>query len=148
MSSSWYGSTISQSQITRRLGGARERARIVAILSQEHFASRSTLGRRICREFSFLDTTGRPQLAGGMKALSALAEREPDIVLPAARAPAVDNRPHLLAPGVPEPEEVPEHPASIRGLVLTVVTSPSDRAVWNTLIAHEHPHGLIPTADF
>ncbi|MCY4320436.1 MAG: hypothetical protein OXE76_14920 [Alphaproteobacteria bacterium] len=112
-----------QSQISRRLGGARERARIAAILSQEQFESRSALGRRICREFSFFDTTGRPQLAGCMKALSALAERGADIVLPAAQALAVDNSPRLLALGVPEPEEVPAHPASIRGLVLTVVAA-------------------------
>ena len=137
---------MSQSQISRRLGGSAERARIAAILSQEQFESRSALGRRICSEFSFFDATGRPQLAGCMKALSALAEREADIVLPAARAPAVDNRPRLLAPGVPEPEEVPEHPASIRDLELTVVAAPSDRAVWNTLIAREHPHGLTTFA--
>ena len=137
---------MSQSQISRRLGGATERARIAAILSQEQFDSRSSFGRRICSEFSFFDATGRPQLAGCMKALSTLAERDAAIVLPAARAPAVDNSPRLLAAGVPEPEDVPAHPAAIRGLGVTVVASAADRTVWNTLIAGEHPHGLTTFA--
>ena len=58
----------------------------------------------------------------------------------------MDNSPRLLAPGVPEPEEVPAHPTSIRDLVLSVVAAPSERAVWNTLIADEHPHGLTTFA--
>ena len=63
----------------------RRRLRVIAsILSQERFDSRSALGRRICEEFSFADARGRPQLAGCMKALGALAERVADIVLPAA----------------------------------------------------------------
>ena len=77
-----------------------------------------------------------------MKALPVLADREPAIVLPAARAEAVDNRPRLLAAGVPEADAVPGHLALIRDLAVTVVAGRAERAVWNTLITREHPHGL------
>lgn len=46
---------MAQSQISRTLRGAAERARIAAILSQEQFDSRRAFGRRVCREFSFVD---------------------------------------------------------------------------------------------
>ena len=129
-------------RITRTLGGEAAVARIAAILSQEEFDSRSAFGRRVCEEFAFLDSAGRPQLAGCMKALGALASRRPEIVLPAPKAPAVRNRPRLLDAGVPEPEAVPSHPSLIRELEVRLVTGPGERALWNTLIATEHPHGM------
>ncbi len=79
---------MARSRITRTLGGEAAVARIAAILSQEEFDSRSAFGRRVCKEFAFLDAAGRPQLAGCMKALGALASRRPEIVLPAPKAPA------------------------------------------------------------
>ena len=121
-------------------------ARIASILSQERFDSRSALGRRICEEFSFADARGRPQLAGCMKALGALAERVPDIVLPPPKASAVERRPRLLNTDVPEPEGVPAHPMRIRDLEIAAVADAADRALWNTLIAREHPHGMTTFA--
>ncbi len=137
---------MSQSQISRRLRNQASIARIASILSQEQFDSRRALGRRICEEFSFADARGRPQLAGCMKALATLSERVPEIVLPPARAPAVDNRPRQLEAGLPEPETVPSHPARIRDLGIITVANAADRAVWNTLIGCEHPHGMTTFA--
>ena len=51
-------------------------------------------------------------------------------------------RPRLLDAGVPEPEAVPSHPSLIRELEVRLVTGPGERALWNTLIATEHPHGM------
>ena len=69
------------------------------------------------REFPFVDARGRPQLSGCLKALAALAEREPGIALP-------------------------PHPSRIGGLRVGPVTARGDRALWNTLMAREHPHGM------
>ena len=137
---------MSQSQISRSLRGESARSRIVAILSQERFDSRRALGRRICEEFSFVDALGRLQVAGCLKALTTLAEGCPDIVLPAPRVAAVDNRPRQLATDVAVPVEVPSHPAQIGALELRLVANASDRALWNTLIAREHPHGMTTFA--
>ena len=107
------------------------------------------MGRRICEEFSFFDVRGRPQLAGCMKALGALVQMVPGIALPPPpllRAPAIRNRPRQLEADVPEPEQVPAHPARIRDLEVIVVTNAADRALWNTLIAREHPHGMTTFA--
>ena len=114
---------MAQSQISRTLRGEAARSRIVAILSQEQFDSRRALGRRICEEFSFVDATGRFRVAGCMKALATLAEGSPEIVLPR-----------------------PSHPAEIGALDVRLVATASDRALWNTLIAREHPHGITTFA--
>ena len=137
---------MAQSQISRTLRDEAAVSRISAILSQERFDSRSDLGRRICEEFSFIDVRGRPQLAGCMKALGALAGRVPGIALPPPRAPAIRNRPRQLEADVPEPEPVPAHPARIRDLEVIVVANAAHRTLWNTLIAREHPHGMTTFA--
>ena len=137
---------MAQSQISRTLRAEASVSRISSILSQESFDSRRSLGRRICEEFSFVGPSGRPQLAGCMKALAELAERRSDIVLPAPAATPVDNRPRLLGAGVPEPEGVPARLAGIDGLEFRLVEDAGDRAVWNTLVATEHPHGMATFA--
>ena len=142
----WQPGRMAQSQISRTLREEASVSRVAAILSRERFESRSALGRRVCEEFSFLDARGRPQLAGCMKALADLAGRVPDIVLPPPKAPAADNRPRIVAGGIPEPEGVPSHPARIEGLRIDPVAKPGDRALWNTLVAREHPHGMTTFA--
>ena len=137
--SAWHAGSMSQSQISRTLRDEASVARVASILSRERFDSRSALGRRICEEFSFTDARGRPQLAGCMKALGALAERVPDIVLPPPKASAPERRPRLLKTDVPEPEGVPAHPTRIRDLGIVAVADAADRALWNTLMAREHP---------
>ena len=135
---------MAQFQIGRALRGVAERERVAAILSQEQFGSRRAFGRRICREFPFFDAAGRLQVSGCLKALSALAGEDPGIVLPPSAASAVDRTPRQLPSGVAEPVGVPPHPSQIRGLAITA--SASDRALWNTLIACEHPRGLTTFA--
>ena len=137
---------MSQSQISRTLRDEASVARIASLLSCEQFDSRSALGRRVCEEFAFADARGRLQVAGCLKALTALAGRRPEIVLPQPKSPAVDRRPRLLADGVAAPEGVPSHPARIQDLEIIVVRGRADRAVWNTLIAREHPHGMTTFA--
>ena len=137
---------MAQSQISRSLRGESARSRIVAILSQERFDSRRALGRRICEEFSFVDALGRLQVAGCLKALASLAEHSSDIVLPPAGGGIVDNKPRQLAKDVAEPVGVPSHPGQIGALEFRLVSSASERAVWNTLIAREHPHGMTTFA--
>ena len=137
---------MSQSQISRALRDEAAVARIASILSQEQFESRRALGRRVCAEFSFADARGRPQLASCLAALTALAGRRPEIVLPPPQAPPVDRRPRLLAADVPEPAGVPSHPGRIRDLAIIAVTGAAERARWNTLIAREHPHGMTTFA--
>ena len=68
------------------------------------------------------------------------------IVLPPPAALAIDWPPRLLESGVAEPVDVPPHPSRIRGLSIAAASSASDRAVWNTLIAREHPRGLATFA--
>ena len=137
---------MAQSQISRTLGDAAARSRIVGILSRERFDSRRALGRRVCEEFGFVDALGRHRVAGCLKALAQLAQGAPEVVLPPPRVPAVDNRPRLLAAAVPEPMEVPSHPAKIAKLTVRVVATAQERALWNTLMAREHPRGVTTFA--
>ena len=137
---------MAQSQISRTLRGAAARSRIEGILSRERFGSRRALGRRVCEEFGFVDALGRPQVAGCLKALAGLARRSPELVLPPPRAGPVDNRPRQLAATVSEPVDVPAHPARIVGLTVQVVATADGRALWNTLMAREHPHGVTTFA--
>ena len=54
--------------------------------------------------------------------------------------------PRLVEAGVPEPEGVAPHPARIESLRIDPVAKPADRALWNTLVAREHPHGITTFA--
>ena len=133
---------MAQTQVSRTLRRAAARSRVVAILSQEEFESRRALGRRVCEEFSFVDAKGRLQIAGCLKALAEMAAGWPEVVLPRSGVAAVDNRPRQLEAEVPEPVGVPGHPGMIGDLAVTVVESAGERALWNTLMAREHPQGM------
>ncbi len=137
-----------QSQIQRTLADAAARQRVGAILAQEAFASRRAAGRRICEEFGFRDRRGRLQLAGCLKALGTLAERDARIVLPAAGAGIPNSgRPALLAEGAVElAATVPAELALVQGLTLEPVAAAAQRRVWNTLIEREHRQGLTTFA--
>ena len=128
--------------ISRTLRDELAVSRIASILSQEQFDSRRAVGRRICEEFSFVDPSGRLQLAGCMKALAGLAERDPRITLPVPQATTVRNTPRLLEAPVALPRSVPRRLSRIDRLSIHRVEAPAERMIWNTLIAHEHPHGL------
>ena len=136
-----------QSQIRRTLGTAQARQRVADILAREQFASRRALGRRVCEEFDFRDRRGRPQLAGCLKALSALAARAAEIVLPPpGRGVPRSGQPHVLAAGVELAAQVPRRLASVRELTIEPVTQRSQRRVWNTLVAREHRQGMTTFA--
>jgi len=106
---------MTRSQISRTLRGTEARARIASILEREKFDSRSAFGRRICREFSFYPTTGRPRLAGCMRALAEIGRDTGEFASPPPRATSVRRGPRLLDGPVPEPSGVPDHPSGIRG---------------------------------
>ena len=131
-----------QSQIQRTLGQAVAIERVAALLSQEQFDSRGALGRRVCAEFDFLDHQGRPQLAGCLKALRNLEHSHERIVLPAAAGPRPGGESAPLVAGVGLALTVPERCEQVQGLAIEPVTDRAGRAVWNTLIAHEHRQGL------
>ncbi|MDE2826716.1 MAG: IS4 family transposase [Bacteroidota bacterium] len=135
-----------QSQIQRTLGSAVAINRIAAILSQEQFDSRGALGRRVCAEFDFLDHSGRPQLAGCLKALRHLEQTSEGIVLPAAGGPRPTGESAPLAAGVALAATVPERFEQVQGLTIEPVSERAGRAVWNTLIAREHRQGLTTFA--
>ena len=136
-----------QSQIRRTLGAAEAVGRVAAILSEEEFASRRSVGRRICEEFDFRDGLGRLQVAGCLKALAALAQRSERIVLPPA-GPGVPGggRPALLADGAQLAAQVPERLEQVRELVIQPVGDRARRRVWNTLIASHHRQGVTTFA--
>ena len=108
--------------------------------------SRHAVGHRLCDEFGFFDARERPQLAGCLKALSALEARSDRIALPTPQAPAVRPGPHILAAPVSPVEAVPNRLQEIEDLEVVPVVSRSDRRIWNTLIAHEHPQGITTFA--
>ncbi len=131
-----------QNQIRRTLSDSACCDRIARILSQETFESRTAAGRRICAEFGFVDSRGRLQLAGCLKALNGLAASSARIVLPPRQRPPPRPTPcrldGLLAPAAP----VPARLAEVQGLELLAVADRPQRRIWNTMIADEHPHGM------
>ena len=135
-----------QSQIQRTLGDAVAIDRVAAILCQEQFDSRGALGRRVCAEFDFLDHSGRPQVAGCLKALRSLEQTSARIVLPPAVGPRPGGESAALAEEAALAATVPERLEQVQGLVIEPVTDRAGRAVWNTLIAHEHRQGLTTFA--
>lgn len=135
-----------QSQIQRTLNDAHARDRIVEILAREAFDSRSALGRRLCEEFGFADNRGRWQLAGCLKALSAVAAVSDEIVLPPRQGPPVRSTPVRLDGAVAPAVDVPPQLSAVRALSVVLVDDREHRRLWNTLIAHEHPHGMATFA--
>ena len=135
---------MAQSQIQRTLNAAIPR--IAEILSQERFHSRHALGRRLREEFQFVDYRGRDQLAGCLKALRVLEARSEAIVLPTAQEVSVRAGPLLRSEPVAAAENVPGRVGEIAGLAIEVVRTRDQRRIWNTLLAHEHPHGVTTFA--
>lgn len=89
-------------------------------LSQEEFASRRTLGGRICAEFSFDEVNGRTQVARCMKGLMTLADKVSCIVMRLLRTRAAKTKPRQLDADIPEPVGVPRQPAGIGDLDVQV----------------------------
>jgi len=132
-----------QSQIKRRLSEPRGLARVLALMRETAGAHRTALADRVCAEFGFVDARGRAQRAGCLKALRAL-ERDGQIVLPAPRtAPGRPRGRRLKQPVVP-PQAVPAEVSELTDLDLVLVEDEAHRAIWNELMACEHPRGAGP----
>ena len=137
---------ILQSQIGRRLNESPAQARIVEMLSRDGLESRSALARRLRLEFGCADSRGQLQLSGCLKALHDLAASGA-LVLPPRQRPPIDTTPVRLDRRVPAPVSVPtRQAAAVQALTVPVVSERTQRQVWNTLIADEHPHGMTTFA--
>ncbi len=127
-----------QNQIKRTL--SRELDRLHAVMRREKFAHRTALADRVCSEFGFHDARGRAQRSGCLKALREL-EAGGRIRLPTPRRRVKHCGPRGLGRAVPEPVGVPETVDGVRELELILVETGPQRALWNELMAREHPRG-------
>ncbi len=125
---------------------AEAQSRIIGLLAAETFTSRNAFGRRVCETFDFRNRGGRLQVAGCLKVLRTLASNHPEIRLPDAQPSVKSSGPRLLAQAIPEPEAVPDKLKAVRNLNIIWVETSEDRAIWNTLIAREHPQGIATFA--
>ena len=102
--------------------------------------SRSALGALVCEQFGFFDARGRTQSSSCMEALRVL-ESEGHFRLPQAQCDLRIRGPRLLEAPVAEATGPPADVRQIEDLEIVLVQSSEDRAVWNTLMHHEHPLG-------
>ncbi len=106
-------------------------------------AHRTALAEVLCAQFGFRDVRGRPQRAGCLKALREL-ERSGHLQLPAAQTPGRRCGAREGAAPVPAAQGVPAQTGAVRDLELILVSDAAQRAIWNGLMAHEHPRGAGP----
>lgn len=132
-----------QSQIKRTLSEPPGLARVQALMREAPLAHRTALADRVCTAFDFVDARGRAQRAGCLKALRAL-ERNGQLVLPAPRTAPGPRRVRRLPHAVAPPQAVPAHVSAIADLELVRVEDEAQRAIWNELMAREHPRGSGP----
>jgi hypothetical protein len=95
------------------LSGPESIAEIGALLSHAEGARRTDLARRLCERFGFLDSRGRAQTAGCLKALGELS-RAGHFALPAARSRPARGAPRRLGAPVPAPRGVPGTAGAVR----------------------------------
>jgi hypothetical protein len=132
-----------QSQIKRTLSEPQGLARVFALMREAPEGHRTALADRVCAEFGFVDARGRAQRAGCLKALRAL-ERDGQIVLPAPRTAPGRPRARRMKQPVPPPQAVPAEISEVIDLDLVLVEDDTHRALWNELMAGEHPRGAGP----
>jgi len=130
-----------QSQIKRRLSEPQSLARLQALMQQTPPAHRTALADRVCATFGFIDPVGRAQRAGCLKALRAL-EREGRLELPAPRTAPGPRRARRLGHAVAPAHGAPAQLTDIVALELVRVEDEAQRAIWNELMAREHPRGM------
>ncbi len=131
-----------QNRIFSTLSSPDAIAQVRKLLAAAGPASRTEVGRRVCRLFAFEDSRGQLQIAGCMQALRSLEARG-RIRLPAPRHERRRCRPRCLGRPVPVPDAVPAQAGQIRGLALAEVTDNDQREVWNQLMQQEHPRGAV-----
>ena len=130
-----------QNQILRTLSAPRGRMRLKKRLSDESLPNRTAIARRVCEDFGFVDAKGRAQVATCAKALLKLEARG-EITLPAPlNNHAAQASPRLLDEAVAPPVAMPATLGEVEGLAVVRVRTAAQRAVWNTLLHHEHPRG-------
>ena len=122
---------------------SRELERLQGWMKREPFAHRTALADRVCAEFGFHDARGRAQRSGCLKALREL-EAWQQIRLPAPRRRVRPSGPRRLGGAVPEAVRVPDTVDRVRDLELLRVEDGEQRALWNELMAREHPRGAGP----
>ncbi len=132
-----------QSQIKRTLSASQSLTRVQALMREMPEAHRTALADRVCADFGFIDARGRAQRAGCLKALRAL-ERDGQMVLPAPRTAPGRSRARRLKQPVPLPQAVPAKVSELIDLDLVLVEDDAHRALWNELMAREHPRGAGP----
>ncbi|AGA34544.1 putative transposase [Thioalkalivibrio nitratireducens DSM 14787] len=133
-----------QSQIKRTLSAPANLARVQALIREAPELHRTGLADRVCATLGFLDARGRVQRAGCLKALRAL-ERAGRITLPPARStPGRGGQGRRLGEAVPAPQGVGREVTELEGLELVRVDTAEHRALWNELMAREHPRGMGP----
>ena len=114
--------------------------RLSAILAGSAGSSRAEVGSRVCHAFGFVDPSGEPKSVGCLAVLRRL-ERDGRIELPAPRRGGGRGRVARLPQAVPAPEGLPASAGAIADLELVRVACPDLRAVFNELVAGEHPRG-------
>lgn len=132
-----------QSQIKRTLSQPQGLARVRALQAAMPLAHRTALADRVCAEFALVDARGRAQRAGCLKALRALA-RQGALALPAPRTTPGPRRVRRLEAPVAAPHAVPATVCALTALALVLVKDAAHRAIWNELMAREHPRGAGP----
>jgi len=132
-----------QSQIKRTLSEPESVARVQALIRAVPDAHRTTIADRVCAAFGFVDPIGRAQRASCLKALRAL-ERAGQLTLPPPRTVTRSGGARRLDQAVPPPQAVPAQAGEIEGLTLVRVENDAHRAIWNELMAREHPRGMGP----
>ncbi len=126
-----------QNQVIRTLRN--DLARLQGLIGDG--GSRSQLVDRVCAAFGFRDGRGRWQRVTCRKALIAL-EAEGHISLPPRRAVRKGRR--CAADPVPPARGVPDAVGAVEDLELVLVRDARQRAIWDGLMAHEHPRGAGP----
>jgi hypothetical protein len=132
-----------QSQIKRTLSEPENLARVQALMREMLGAHRTALADRVCATFGFVDPAGRAQRAGCLKALRKL-ERSGRLTLPPPRTTPRSGGARRLEDAVAPPVEVPAQVGEVEGLELVRVDDAGHRAIWNELMAREHPRGMGP----
>jgi len=132
-----------QSQIKRTLSEPPSLARVHALMREAPLAHRTALADRVCAAFGFIDARGRAQRAGCLKALRTL-EHNGQLTLPPPRTAPGPGRARRLAHAVAPPQAVPAEVSQIVALELVQVEDEGQRALWNELMAREHPRGSGP----
>jgi hypothetical protein len=130
-----------QRQIKRTLLESSALEQIRELAQGKGVTHRTALAERVCARFGFIDTRGRAQRSGCLKALREL-ERAGHITLPAPRTRGRCGAPARgLATPVPVPEGVPAQVEAVRALELVLVHTDEQRRLWTALMEREHPRG-------